>query len=87
MATGVSFENYTADGHVVDVDWPAVTAGVTIYGEWESPPCETSPATAGCRTTEITSKYSLSRMAVVPQTFADFTASFGPQLTAAGGEC
>ena len=78
MTTGVSFETLT--GHVVDVDWPAVArvAGVTIYGEWESPPSETSPTTARYRVTKITSKYS--RMAVVPQTFADFTANFWLQL-------
>ena len=91
MATGVSFENFT--GHVVDVDWPAVVAGVTIYDEWQSPPSETSPATAGYRTTEITDAYSLSRMMVVSQTFADFTANVWPQLvvrhfshTAGGGK-
>ena len=78
---------------MVDVDWPAVVAGITIYGEWQSPPSETSPVTAGYRTTEITGAYSLSRMVVVPQTFADFTANFWPQLvvehfshTAGGGK-
>ena len=74
------------------VDWPAVVAGVNIYGEWGSPPLETSIITSGYVTTEITSKYLLSRMMVVPQTFADFTARFRPQLavkhfnhTACGG--
>ena len=93
MATGVSFENFT--GHVMDVDWPAVVAGVTVYGEWESPrpPSEASPEKAGYRATEITGAYYLSRMAVVPQTFADFTANFWRQLvvrhfshTAGGGK-
>ena len=77
MATGVhvSFEKFI--GHIVEVDWPAVADGATIYGEWESPPSGTSAVTARHMTTGITNKYSLSRMTVVPQTFAEFTAIFG----------
>ena len=54
MATGMIFEKFTS--HVVEVDWPAVVAGVNIYGEWESPPSETPAVTAGYTTTEITDK-------------------------------
>ena len=82
MATGVLFEDFT--GHVLEVDWPDVVAGVGTYGEWESPPSEASVIASGYMTTEITSKYvySLLRMLVVPQTFADFTAKFRPQMAA-----
>ena len=82
MATGVSFENFT--GHVVDVDWPAVVAGVTIYDEWQSPPSETSPATAGYRTTEITDAYSLSR--IYDGGSSNIRGLHGEFLAAAGGE-
>ena len=32
---------------MLEVDWPAVVAGVGTYGEWESPPSETSVIASG----------------------------------------